>query len=105
MNGATAEILVRISRPPRTIIIRRMGSSQNFFRSRMKDQSSINVDMASSLFSYDRNRHRTQKYLASCFFSAHLDSLQFNELLGAKAHRCLIRTVRCGAAQLGGLAG
>src|ERR1700733_12796965 len=44
MKGATAEILVRISRPPRTIIMRKMGSNQNFFRSRIKDQSSTRVD-------------------------------------------------------------
>ena len=46
MKGATAEILVRIIRPPRTSIISKMGSSQNFFRSRIKDQSSIKVDTA-----------------------------------------------------------
>src|SRR3954466_2855427 len=40
MKGATAEPLVRITRPPNTTIITRIGSSQNFLRARMKRQSS-----------------------------------------------------------------
>src|SRR5438309_178962 len=40
MNGATAEPLVRMIKPPNTTIITRMGSSQNFLRTRMKRQSS-----------------------------------------------------------------
>src|ERR1700755_774496 len=40
MKGATAEPLVRITRPPNTTIITRIGSSQNFLRTRMKRQSS-----------------------------------------------------------------
>src|SRR3954462_11132112 len=40
MKGATAEPLVRITRPPNTTIITRIGNSQNFLRTRMKRQSS-----------------------------------------------------------------
>src|SRR5580693_9018482 len=48
MKGATAEILVRISRPPSTIIMTKMGSSQNFFLARIKYQSSIKVSIGQS---------------------------------------------------------
>src|SRR6188768_2691224 len=40
MNGAIAEPLVSTTRPPNTTIMIRIGSSQNFFRTRMKRQSS-----------------------------------------------------------------
>src|SRR6185437_16174769 len=40
MNGAIAEPLVSTIRPPKTTIMIRIGSSQNFLRSRMKAQSS-----------------------------------------------------------------
>src|SRR5262245_60591977 len=40
MNGATALPLVRTMSPPRSAIMMRMGTSQYFFRTRMKAQSS-----------------------------------------------------------------
>src|SRR5262245_6504804 len=40
MNGAIAEPLVSTTRPPKTTIMIRIGSSQNFLRTRMKRQSS-----------------------------------------------------------------
>src|SRR5436305_1170700 len=40
MKGATAEPLVSMTKPPTAIIITKIGKSQNFFRMRMKRQSS-----------------------------------------------------------------
>src|SRR6201999_1804619 len=40
MNGANTVPLVRITRPPNTTIMTRIGSSQNFLRTRIKRQSS-----------------------------------------------------------------
>jgi hypothetical protein len=40
MNGAIAEPLVSTTRPPNTTIMIMIGSSQNFFRTRMKRQIS-----------------------------------------------------------------
>src|SRR4029450_9703477 len=53
MNGATAEPEVKTTRPPSRTRQITMGRSQNFFRSRMKDQSSsknspINTSLVSS---------------------------------------------------------
>src|ERR1700722_19706389 len=44
MNGAMAEVLARINKPPSRAIITKMGSIQNFFRARIKDQSSPKID-------------------------------------------------------------
>ncbi len=45
MNGATVEPWVRTISPPISTIMRRMGSSQNFFLTRMKAHNSDKNDI------------------------------------------------------------
>ena len=45
MNGATAVPCTSTKRPPSSAMIKKIGSSQNFLRARIKSQSSRRVDM------------------------------------------------------------
>src|SRR5262245_65774254 len=51
MNGAMAEPLVSTIRPPKITIMIRLGSSQNFFRSFMKAQSSTRMEPIAAVLS------------------------------------------------------
>src|SRR5580658_10589231 len=49
MNGATALPCAKISRAPRSSIIRTIGTSQNFFRVFRKSHNSASMDIISTL--------------------------------------------------------
>src|SRR5664279_2706389 len=53
MNGAIAEPFVSTTSPPKITIMIRIGSSQNFFRTRINRQSSATKSIFVSLFRHD----------------------------------------------------
>lgn len=64
MKGAIAEPWVRTTRPPNTAIITRIGSSQNFFRTFRKRQSSPKKDRVKLFARGLSGQIRTEKFFA-----------------------------------------